>query len=74
MKQTFLVYVKDASGKIITFERFGCKRAETVKKHMLQLFNNSLYRVCVKNAATFEIYKTENTVNGQAPTMVIDVK
>lgn len=72
MKQTFLVYIKDASGKIITFERFGCKRLETVEKNMEKLINNSMYCACIKGAATYEIYQTENTANG-APIMIYDI-
>ena len=74
-KQTFIAYIRDNDGRAITFERFSCKRAETVKKNMLQLLNNSLYRACIGTAARVDVYKTENTiVKGQAPTMIIDIK
>lgn len=53
----FLAVIKK-DGKQVTFERFGCKRAETVKRQMLKLLQNSLYRACIDGADTVEIYAT----------------
>lgn len=65
-KQTFIAIIKDHTGKEISFERFTCKRADTVKNNMVKLFNNDLYRACLKNAATVEIYSTSNGYNRDA--------
>lgn len=62
-KQRFIAIIKDGTGKEISFERFSCKRADTVKNNMVKLFNNDLYRACMKNAATIEIYSTSNGYN-----------
>ena len=62
-KQTFIAIIKDNTGKEISFERFSCKRADTVKNNMVKLFNNDLYKACMKNAATVEIYSTTDGYN-----------
>ena len=62
-KQTFIAIIKDHAGKEISFERFSCKRADTVKKNMKKLFDNDLYKACMKNAATVEIYSTTDGYN-----------
>lgn len=67
-KQTFIVYIKDVSGNMVTFERFSCKKPETVRKAMIKLFENDLYRVCNRAAKKIELwdtpngYKTENLI------------
>lgn len=63
MKQTFIAYLIDKNGNMTSFERFACKRPETVKKHMLQLMKNDLYRVCNKKAIKIEIYATPDGYN-----------
>lgn len=62
-KQTFIAIIKDGTGKEISFERFTCKRADTVKNSMMKLFDNDLYRACMKTAATIEVYSTSNGYN-----------
>lgn len=62
-KQTFIAYIQNESGNMIDFERFTCKNPETVKKHMLKLFESELYRVCTKGAKTIDIYKTPDGYN-----------
>lgn len=57
-KQTYIAIIRDDAGKAITFERFTCKKTDTVKKHMQQLFTNELYRICIGDAATIDIYAT----------------
>ncbi len=57
-EQTFIAKIYDAAGTCIDFERFTCKRAETVKKHMLRLFDNELYRICTRGAEKVVIYAT----------------
>ena len=57
-QQTFIVYLEDRNFKMITFERFFCKRLETVVNQMKELLKNSLYRACVKDAASVAIYRT----------------
>lgn len=58
MKQTYLVKIIDGSGDTINFERFACKKVETVRKNMYRLFQNDLYRVCNKTARKLRIYAT----------------
>ena len=58
MKQTFIAIIKNRAGREITFERFSCKRAETVRTNMMQLFKSDLYRACTRGAETVEIYRT----------------
>ena len=76
MKQTFLALIKDANGKTITFERFSCKRPETVRANMEKVLANDLYRVCIgKEAAAVEIYKTDYTVTeNQQPVITFTIK
>lgn len=62
LKQTFIAYVKNENNTVVTFERFSCKRAETVKKHMNTLFENELYRICNPGAKTIEIRDNENAI------------
>lgn len=57
-QQTFIAYIEDGNGKMMDFERFSCKRAETVRKNMTALFQNDLYRACTKGAVSFAIYAT----------------
>ena len=56
-KETFRVYLKDENNNMITFERFSCKRLQTVKNNMKILLDNSLYLVCVKNYKYIEYHK-----------------
>lgn len=57
-QQTFIVYLEDRNFKMITFERFFCKRLETVVNQMKELLKNSLYRACTKEAVSVAIYRT----------------
>ena len=57
-QQTFIVYLEDKNFKMVTFERFSCKRLETVINQMKELLKNSLYRACTKEAVSVAIYKT----------------
>lgn len=62
-KQTYIAYLKDENGNMITFERFACKRVKTAAKHIRELLANDLYRTCTKGAKTVEIYATPNGNN-----------
>ena len=68
-KQTFIAKIKDSSGNMIDFERFSCKRPETVRKYMQQLFANGLYRACTRGAHTIEIWATPD---GYHDTEIVD--
>ena len=57
-KQTYIAMIRDDAGQAISFERFTCKRAATVKKHMQQLFKSDLYRACTRGVAKVDIYAT----------------
>jgi len=57
-QQTFIAYLEDQNFKMITFERFSCKRLETVINQMKELLKSSLYRACTKEAVSVAIYKT----------------
>lgn len=61
-KQTYIVYIYDEPGKMIGFERFCCKKIETVLKHMNTLFKNDLYRVCNSGAAKIQVYRTPDGI------------
>lgn len=58
MKQTYIARIIDGNGNMIGFERFGCKKVETVRNNMYRLFENDLYRVCNKTARKLRIYAT----------------
>lgn len=75
-KQTFIAYLKDEAGNMVTFERFSCVKAETAKKQLLEVFTrSSLYRVSVKPAKTAEVYATPDGYNTDpAPVLVFDLK
>lgn len=62
-EQTYIAFFEDRAGKRIDFERFSCKKVETVKKYIRQLWNNSLYRVCTKGAKIVKIYATPDEYN-----------
>ena len=57
-KQTYIAMIRDDAGQAISFERFTCKRAATVKQNMLQLFKSDMYRACTRGAAKVDIYAT----------------
>ena len=58
-QQTFIAILKDADGKQTYFERWACKRVETVRKNMLKLWDIPSYRSGFnKTAKTVEIYAT----------------
>lgn len=67
-EQTFIVYLRDENGNMKDFERFGCKKLETVKKNMKKLFSNELYRKCIYSdgITSIEIYSTKNIIPGKA--------
>lgn len=58
MKQTYIARIIDGNGNMIGFERFACKKVETVRNNMYRLFQNDLYRVCNKTARKLRIYAT----------------
>lgn len=62
-KQTYISYLYDQKGKRIDFERWSCKRISTVKKNMLKLWDNSLYRAFTRNAVTVKVYATPDGYN-----------
>lgn len=62
-KQTFIALIKDENGNNIGFERFACKKLETVRKNMIDLFNNDLYRICMSNANMIYVYATPDGYN-----------
>lgn len=71
---TYIAIIRDENGMQLSFERFSCKKAETVKRQMQQLFKNELYRICIGNAATIDIYATPDGYNREttpAATMTV---
>ena len=72
--QTYIAIILDASGKEIDFERFSCKRVQTVQNNMIKLFNNSLYRALNKEADKIAIYATPDGYTQEAaPAMVFSI-
>ena len=72
--QTYIAIVEDKNFNMITFERFSCKKLKTVKKNMLSLFQNSLYRACTPGAAAVAVYKTPDGYNKEeSPCMCFNV-
>lgn len=57
-QQTFIAILENKDHKQVTFERFACKKAETVKAQMERLFKSSLYMACIKGAVSVAIYAT----------------
>ena len=73
-QQTFIAFFKDSNGEKIDFERFSCRRAETVKKYIEQLWKSALYRACTKGAETVSIYATPDGIHEQPePVAVVDL-
>lgn len=72
-EQTYIVYLVDDEGGKVDFERFSCKKIETVKRSMQQLLSNSLYRVLNKTATKLEIYKTAYSTEGLEPVETIAI-
>lgn len=76
MKQTFIARLKDKSGNYVTFERFSCRKPETVKAQLLKVFSDSsLYRVCIKPAEIVEVYATPDGYNANPiPVIIFELK
>ena len=62
-QQTFIAVLLDKSFNQVGFERFSCKKPETVEKLMKKLFDSPLYRVCSKEAVSIAIYATPDGYN-----------
>lgn len=75
-KQTYIARLKDNAGNIVTFERFSCKKAETVKAQLLKVWSASaLYRTFCRNAEIVEVYATPDGYNTEeAPTMIFKLE
>lgn len=73
MNQTYIALLKDKDGKQLDFQRYGYKRIATVKKNILALLNNSLYRALTPGIATIEIYQTCYDHHGLTPAAVINL-
>lgn len=58
MRQTYIARIIDGNGDMIGFERFGCKKVETVRNNMYRLFQNDIYRACNRTARKLRIYAT----------------
>ena len=73
-QQTFIAFFLNAEKEKIDFERFSCKRAETVKKYIVQLWQSELYRICTKGAETVTIYATPDGIHEQPhPVAVVNL-
>lgn len=73
-QQTFIAFFESKDGKRIDFERFCCKRIDTAKKYIGQLWENSLYRACTKGAEVVKIYATPDGVNKEpVPAAIIEL-
>ena len=71
---TYLAIIQNRDFQQITFERFSCKRLETVKKNMLSLLQNSLYRACTPGAVAVAIYRTPDGYNREEyPSMCFNI-
>lgn len=74
-QQTFIVYLEDQNFKMVTFERFSCKRLETVINQMNELLKSSLYRACTKEAVSVAIYRTPDGINKEvSPCCCFNIK
>lgn len=67
------VYGENYKGKwdYLDFQPFACKRPETAAKHMRELFEHDLYRVCTKGAKEIHIYRTPDHVHEEGDPIVI---
>ena len=75
MKQTYIAVLEDRDFNMVTFERFACKKAETVKKQMEALFKSSLYMACIKGAVSVAIYATPDGYSREeAPCLCFNIK
>ena len=68
-KQTYIVFVKGFNNEDITFERFTCKRVETVKRNMFILLDNSLYAKCIGPWKQCLIFATPDGVHYSPETL-----
>lgn len=62
-QQTFITVLEDAAGGLIDFERWDDKRAATVCRKVLELYNihrpyHFLYKQGIERAASLAIYPT----------------
>ena len=58
-KQTFLVEIYDTQDKYLDFQRFACKRLDTVVKQMRELCKSSMYRAVTKDISYALVYETD---------------
>lgn len=74
MRMNYIIYVCGDNEYTITFERFNCKKIDTVKKNMVKLLNNDLYRACIKGAKKVKIYRTPDGYNREEkPVFIMDL-
>lgn len=66
-KQTYIVFFQDKEGKEVDFERFSCKRLDTVINGIYTLWNNGLFRALTKTATQALVYKSEGGIEGLEP-------
>lgn len=62
-QQTYIAIIEDKDFKQMNFERFCCKKVDTVVKNMRELFKSDLYRACSKGAVSVAIYATPDGIN-----------
>ena len=73
----FLAVLENADSQEVGFERFGCKKPETVRKNMEWLLDQPLYRACVRmdGAVRVAIYATPDGYGREpSPCLCFDIR
>ena len=63
MKQTYISYLVNGHGVMVTFERWTCATPATAKRQISKLWKNSLYRACNRGAIACKTYRTPDGYN-----------
>lgn len=58
-KEVYRVIFRNAEGEKINFERFTCKKLDTVKKQMKELMESEIYQILNRDCRKLEYYKIE---------------
>lgn len=73
-KMTFIIYLEDAAGNMVDFERWAFKKAKTCIDHMIELYKTySIYERSLAKAARVVCYPTPDGYNKADPVWSVGV-
>ena len=74
-KQTFIIRLEDKDGKMVDFERWAYKKAETCISKMIKLYSeHSIYEYNLAKADKVVAYPTPNGYDMEEPVWSVSVE